>query len=175
MSMLELDKRMTREQQKQRAVERRAAIAEAILLGKRRAEIAVEHGVSLQIIYQDIKEIREKWRAEAVEAMGTAVGRELALLDADDEAIRAEMANVTDPELRLKFRAALAKVGERRARLLGCEAPRRVEVAGPGGGPVAMSHGHVDLTALLMADPEAAEAAQRLLSRIEAAPAARRA
>ena len=154
-----------------RAAERRVDVAESVLRGVPRKELAARWGVTDQTIYDDLKLIRAKWQEEAVEAVATATGRELRACDADEDMIRGWLAGVSplDTELRLKHLDRIGKIAERRARLLGCEAPKRVELSGPGGGPIASASVTLDLAALLLADPEAAGHAAALLGRMDKA------
>ena len=54
---------------------------------------------------------------------------------------------------------------------MGLDAPAKQILQGPGGGPVAVAHGHFDLGQLFLSDPIAAEMGQKLLARLDAAPA----
>jgi hypothetical protein len=108
----------------------------AYLLGQRatRAEIARSLSVSRQTIDRDVDALRAYWREQATGEIAEIVGTELATLDALErrlwsERLRTQPIDPRDIE-------TLLKILDRRARILGLDKPRKVEVTGPGGTPL---------------------------------------
>lgn len=117
---------------------------------------------------RDARAIRARWQAEATSSYEAAAARELASIARDEAALRAEAAGLPEDAhaLRLQFHDRIAKLGERRVKLLGVEAPTKTQISGPGGGPIPIAG--VDLTALFLKDPEAAAHGVALLQRMDA-------
>lgn len=94
-------------------------------------QMARELGVSKSQIAKDVKTLFERWREEGMRNIDRQVAMDLKTID---EAMQRLYPNLQsgDPEA---IRTML-KCMERRAKLLGLDAPERREISGPGGGPI---------------------------------------
>lgn len=117
--------------------------------GKTVRQIATELGVSVGTAHSDLAAVMERTRSESDDRAETHRALSLArldrALDTIEEALRAQVP-AKDPEnpdsasadhdMRLKAIAGLLKLEERRAKLLGLDAPTKQEVSGPEGAPI---------------------------------------
>lgn len=109
--------------------DRRCRIAERNLAGATQAEIAAEMGVSPATVSMDIAAIKAVWRSEAQDDIAEAHARELAVLQMDERSIREYMDSLEDDAHldRIRYHLLILRIMERRARLLGLDAPTRNE------------------------------------------------
>lgn len=114
--------------------ERRARVARLLVAQVPRRRIAEIVGTSLPTVDRDIAAVRALWRNNAAADVADAVGREVAALNEVERRLWAEQLAVQpiDP----KAIQSLLQIHDRRARLLGLDRPRKVEVTGPGGAPL---------------------------------------
>lgn len=119
---------MPRPRGEQLAIEaRRRKVAELWLAHAPQEEIGREVGVNQATISRDIKAIRDQFRAERDEILD----RETAELDhIERECVTRYQQDLTGDWIDRRL-----KVKERRSKLLGLDAPAKVEQSGPGGGP----------------------------------------
>lgn len=149
--------------------ERRRQVAALHLTRLPQREIGRRLGVSDTTVCRDLAAIRAEWIREARDNVATATLRELASLDADEARWRGKMAAAKDEETQFKCYTLVLKIMERRARLLGLDAPVRAQVSGPGGGPLEVSVTHDHLVRLFLDDPRAADLGIELLERLDRA------
>jgi hypothetical protein len=133
-------------------------------------DIARKLGISQATVSADLKLLRADWRHEAKGTIAEASFRELAALDADEATFRAKMAATKEEDLQIRYYQLVLKIMERRARILGLDAPAKTQLSGPGGGPLEVQHAGLDLTQLFLADPSAAALGTELLERLDEAP-----
>lgn len=114
--------------------ERRRKVAALYLRHHTQETIARQLGVNQATVSLDLKALREQWKAESVSDIGERVERESQELDEMEREAVLMFAQEKTPEW---FDRRL-KVKQRRAALLGLDAPQRAEIAGPGGGPIPM-------------------------------------
>jgi len=114
-------------------VDRRFAVAEAYFREKRTVrEIAKDFDVSEQIVRGDVKWLLKLYRESVLQNIDEVVVQEIIELnEMERDAVRKFIAtgSVQWFESRLKVKA-------QRAKLLGLDAPQRVAVTGPDGGPI---------------------------------------
>jgi hypothetical protein len=101
---------------------RRAVVAERLLQGWTERRIAAELGISPAMAHKEAAKVKQAWRESAVETIDTLRGREDAKLTALEAPLwpRVKAGEVRAIE-------AVLKIMERRARLLGLDAPERVQ------------------------------------------------
>ena len=105
-------------------------------------ELARRLGVPATTVQRDLVAVRDDWRTAALESRGERVARELAALDADERTLRGGMnrarrlARTADPgearaalETSARLYDRVLRIMERRAALLGLDAPARAEVS----------------------------------------------
>jgi len=120
-------------QQKQAIIdERRRKVASLYFAHLTQQEIATQLGVTQQLISLDLKAIRSEYRAERTEILD----REAAELDH----IERECALRYQRDKAGEWIDRRLKVKERRAKLLGLDAPAKVEASGPGGAPLRVEY-----------------------------------
>ena len=124
---------------------------------------------SVQAIHADLVALTTRWKAEALGDITEAKAQELARLDElEREAWAAwrrgmgrkqirttKTGGINGPEVSIRtevlngdprYLATVLDCQQRRAKLLGLDAPAKVEASGPGGGPIPL--GHLDLSRL---------------------------
>jgi predicted transcriptional regulator len=127
---------MAVERRRQEVSKRRATVAKLWTRRLTQEEIAAAVGVTRSTVSRDIKVLVAAWREEAVGDVTAMRARELADLDAmEREAAMAASAKVSPQELARLLEVRL-RVKDRRARLLGLDAPQRQEVTGRERGPI---------------------------------------
>lgn len=117
----------------------------------------------VRAIHEDIQHLTERWQAEALRDISAVKAEQLAKLDemereawaawhrgigrkqirtsktggkdGDSTTLRTEVLN-GDP----RYLALVMDCQQRRAQLLGMDAPKRLEASGPNGGPIPMGH-----------------------------------
>lgn len=112
--------------------ERRRKVASLWLAHVTQNEIARQLEVSQPTVSLDIKAIRQQYRAERTEILD----REAAELDQMERDAALQFAHTKAREWMSERRA----IKERRARMLGLDAPAKVEASGPGGGPIPVEY-----------------------------------
>lgn len=112
--------------------ERRRKVATLWLAHVTQEEIAAQIGVSQKTVSVDISAIKAQYRAERTEI----IDRENAELDHMER----ECALRYQREKAGEWLDRRLKVKERRAKLLGLDAPSKVEASGPGGGPLRVEY-----------------------------------
>jgi transcriptional regulator with XRE-family HTH domain len=127
---------MSVERRRQEVSQRRLTVAKLWTRRLTQEEIAAAVGVDQSTISRDIKALMAAWQKEAVSDVTLVRARELADLDAmEREAAMAASVKVSPQELARLLEVRL-RVKERRARLLGLDAPQRREVTGKEGGAI---------------------------------------
>ena len=144
--------------------QRRNEIARLYLRGMRQAEIAKQFNLNQTTISRDLQAIEQRWMDSALYNFDKVRARELARIDQlertywdawldsrkqkqiqeseKEEGAKARTkANIKreDRDGNPQFLAGVQWCIKRRCTLLGLDAPRRVEVSGPDGGPVETS------------------------------------
>ena len=121
---------MAVERRRQQVAERRATVAKLWARHLTQEEIAAAVGVDQSTISRDIKALVVAWRAEALTEVADLRAREFADLDSmEREAAMAASVGRSAAELARLLEVRL-RVKERRARMLGLDAPRRQEFSG---------------------------------------------
>jgi transposase len=90
--------------------ERQQKVARLYIQGKYQSQIADELKVDPATVSRDIQAIRENWRASALFDYSTAIGRELALLDAVEKEAWAEYLKSKEATVK-DTRESIANVG----------------------------------------------------------------
>jgi hypothetical protein len=120
---------------KQEVASRRASVAEMWSRRITQRDMARTLNVSEPTISRDIAWLLDQWRAESVRKVDDVKARELADLDAMERDIAMALVPHKGSTIALRERARLTdtrlRIKERRARLLGIDAPTRQEVSGP--------------------------------------------
>ncbi len=120
---------------KQDIAARRASVAEMWSRRITQRDMARTLNVSEPTISRDIAWLLEQWRKESVKKLDDVKARELADLDAMERDIAMALVPHKGSTIALRERARLTdtrlRIKERRARLLGLDAPTRQEVSGP--------------------------------------------
>jgi hypothetical protein len=143
--------------------------------------MAAQCKCSVNTIHRDVMAVRDEWHRRAAGTWGEIVEQERFTLDADEARLRVELARYAADapqwvKLRLEIMDRIMKCMERRARLLGLDAPTRQQLSGPDGGPVRLeaqvsNDDRIDIKAILV-DPEALDLVDRLLEISERSRAA---
>ena len=121
---------MAVERRRQQVAERRATVTRLWARHLTQEEIAAAVGVDQSTISRDIKALVVAWRAEALTEVADLRAREFADLDSmEREAAMAASVGRSAVELARLLEVRL-RVKERRARMLGLDAPKRQEFAG---------------------------------------------
>jgi len=110
--------------------ERRKEAAKLRVQGLGLLEIAERLGVSTSTAWSDIESVLDEWRCEAVADIGRLRQLEVAKLDELWHSLFSRAVDDRDE----KAVDRLIRLAERRAKLLGLDAPVRSEVSGPDGG-----------------------------------------
>lgn len=114
--------------------ERRAKVAELVLQHVPYREISRRVDVALGTVVDDVRQIRKGWQARAAEHYSLLVAAEVARLDAL-EAVWLPVALDPHDDRAEAATRVLDRVARHKARLLGIEAPKRIqaEILGPAG------------------------------------------
>jgi hypothetical protein len=108
----------------------RATIARRYLQGRTQAEIAAELGMTQQMVSYDLQVVRQRWRQSGIRDLDEAKAIELAKLDELErtywEAWRASV-QAAPPGTPTYLQGVLGCI-DRRVKLLGLDAPERVDV-----------------------------------------------
>jgi hypothetical protein len=108
--------------------ERRKQVAAYHLARWTQQDIAAKLGVGDATISRDLDALRKGWAAEARADIAQATARELAVLDNDESTWRARMQKAEKPGDRLGIYDRIFRIMERRAKLLGLDAPTKQDV-----------------------------------------------
>lgn len=111
------------------AEERRARVATLLLGHKTVRQIAAEVGASRATVARDVQAVRAEWRERRLADVDQHIAEELARLAAIEAAV---LPQAQEGKL-IAVDRALA-IMQRRAALLGLDAPQRREISGPDGG-----------------------------------------
>ncbi len=137
----------------------RAKIAELLLKGWKQAAIARDLNLSVSTVCRDAQDIREEWKATALEDTATLVNKELQELDLlKSELYEAWDRSKLDKSVTTKsggegkgsnvslkretqegnpaFLKLLIEISKERRELLGLNAPKKTQMSGPDGGPI---------------------------------------
>lgn len=136
---------------------RRAEVASLVLQEIEQQEIARKLGVNPGTISRDVTVLREAWRATAVERTAEERSIELAKLQRDEQMLRRKMSRCADPVKTALVYDRVAKVMERRSKILGLDMPTRVQVEAHVAHDSRVSL--VDMAAMRALSPERREAA----------------
>lgn len=114
--------------------QRRTRIARLKVCGYSVREIAEEIGCCTATVSNDMKALREEWRKERLDDVEEARTLELKRLDIATQKIldHIQSSATTDAGAPIDLMAIdrLAKIGERRSKLLGLDQPERKEIVG---------------------------------------------
>jgi AraC-like DNA-binding protein len=111
--------------------QRRAEVAKLRVKAWTLKEIADHFGVSIGLIHSDLVAVTARTKGQANEAIQIERAMSLAR---NDVATKAIMGSVETGDVAAIDR--LVKLDDRRAKILGLDAPQRGELSGPGGGPL---------------------------------------
>ena len=137
-------------QQRQKAAQRRSQVASLYHAGQTQQEIADRLGVSQKTVSDDLARLRAAWNAQATATIGVWVERELAFALAQRTSTLAEWQATHDSRLM----AVVVRWTERLAKLLGLDAPDKIEI----------NSKMDEIAAVLREHPELAPEAARLLT-----------
>ena len=98
-------------------------VAKLLLARKSQRQIADAIGATKSTIARDAIAIRHEWQAQRIDAQETATAEELARLSAAEEAIWPKI--IAGDLLAID---RLLRIMERRAKLLGLDAPKRIDI-----------------------------------------------
>lgn len=138
-------------------LERRALVAELYCTRRLRKQqiadtlslprpVGVGYKVTLEMITNDLVQVRATWRDRAATHLDEMKAEELADLEYM-EVQSASLASVPNSDEAAGWFSRRLQVKERKAKLLGLDAATRQEISGPNGGPIALS---VELLDLIM-------------------------
>ncbi len=113
-------------------LDRRRQVAALYLARQTQEAIARKLEVSQTTVCDDLATLREEWRQEQQADIAAIIVRELAELSEMEGAAAIQFASTHEPAWIL----ARLKIKDRRARLLGLDAPEKREHSGPGGAPL---------------------------------------
>ena len=174
----EAEDSIRRRQKRLARAERREKVARLALQRVSASEIARLVGVHRSTVDADIQRARETWLEEAKRAVGERVGQDLRVLDHDEARLRSRADEIAkrihDCEgdvfspmldaLRLRIYDRIMKIMERRAKLMGLDAPVRAELSGPDGGPIELTGGEIARRVLM--NPETKELVAMLVRKL---------
>lgn len=142
------------------AAARRVRVEDLVLLCFSQTEIAAKLGASIAVISHDVKLIREKWTQEAIETRSRYVEQRMKAYDRDERQIRGWILKTDSLLLKAKLFDRILKIEERRAKLLGADAPVKIQTQGQTELTVSAKTSESVLAeaATLLADPKATEA-----------------
>lgn len=110
--------------------ERRRKIAQMLLARTPQREIARILEVSTGTVSTDLAALRREWAKDALLSLENHIAQELAALNADEGMLRNRMILAGDnAKLRLETYDRVLRVMERRSKLMGLDAPIRLELA----------------------------------------------
>lgn len=109
--------------------ERRRRITQLLYRRVSQREIARLLNISTGTVSEDMKAVRKEWQAEAVVSLEAHIARELATMDNDEQMLRVEMAAAKNTDQMLRVFDRVLRVQESRRKLLGLDAPIRMELA----------------------------------------------
>lgn len=115
----------------------RRDITRLYLRGKIQPEIAELLGISRAMVAYDLKAIQEQWRGDTVRDLDADKAWELAKIDELERTYWAIWESSRETrDGNPAYLGGVLKCIQRRAKLLGLDAPAKREHAGPGGGPI---------------------------------------
>lgn len=112
-----------------RIVDRRRKVAAMLVLHQSQRAMAASLAVSPATIAGDVKAIRADWRAATLQDFQAHVDEHLAVLDQLQEIVLAEALTRRNGNVRLWTVDRALQIMDRKAALLGLNAPSKVEVA----------------------------------------------
>jgi hypothetical protein len=118
------------------AEERRTEAVKLRIAGHSYRHIAKQLGISLAQAHKDVQTVLKRTRDEADEVADEARDIDLARIDQGLKTVLEFLESAKDDELKLKAIDRLVRLQERRAKLLGLDAPAKGELSGPSGGPI---------------------------------------
>ena len=124
---------------------RRRQVAALLVSRVQQQDIARQLQVGEATISRDIAALRARWRDAADIDIADKMLQDVAALDADERQWRARMSDPQNPPslpLRLGIYDRILRIMERRADLLGLNAPTKTEVGGLNGGPLVVEYVH---------------------------------
>jgi len=129
------------EMSKRDIAERRAQVAELYARRITQRDMAKMLKVSEPTISRDVKSLLKEWRKESTKKVDDVKAREMADLDAmERDVAMAMVVGKNRPSLKPQELARLAearlRIKERRAKLLGLDAPAKLEASAPDGEPL---------------------------------------
>lgn len=109
---------------------RRKQVAQLLREKVPQYEIAATLKVSVGTVSSDLKSLRQIWNEEAQVALEAHIAQELFINNEDERMLRQDMRNAgRDIELKMRIFDRVLKVQEARRKLLGLDAPIRMELA----------------------------------------------
>ena len=139
---------MTHPNDRQKEIDREALrrqVAGILLSGARvtQTQLAEQFGVDQATISRDIKAIEAEWREEAIADIATAKGHDLQRIE---RLIAAIWQQATKPGVeQLDAIGQIRQLLQRKAAMLGYDAPEKKEVGGLNGGPVRVELVGIDM------------------------------
>jgi len=112
---------------RQEMAHRRKRANELFLSGWTQAEVAEQLGVSPSTLSSDLRALREEWRKENLATTAQHIDRELTSLAMDERDARDGLAASVEQKDKARWHEVILKIRDRRAKLLGLDAPAKVE------------------------------------------------
>lgn len=114
---------------KNEMAERRKRVAAMVLARVPQWEIAKKIGVDNSTISTDMKAVREEWRQERAADVNEIQARDLAALEQDEGSVRRRLAGLAEEAHgeRVRYHELVLRIMDRRAKLIGLDAPQKVE------------------------------------------------
>lgn len=109
--------------------DRRRKVAALHLARVPQYEIARQLGIKDDVVSDDLKAVRAEWNKDRKEDVVEFQARDLAALEADEGSVRRRLAILpADMHVeRVRYHDLLIKIMDRRARLIGLDAPTKIE------------------------------------------------
>jgi hypothetical protein len=113
---------------KSNVAERRQLVAALLVQRVPLREIASSVGAAVGTVHSDVAAIRDEWRESALRDIGDYVIDELATLENDEYRLRMRYQSAVGDDVKMRIYDRITRTMERRAQLLGLDAPtvRRV-------------------------------------------------
>lgn len=102
---------------------RRAAVAQGLIAHMTYRDMAEALGVSLGTIASDVKEVRKAWLEQATDHIESWIAAELAAIASDEAWLRQARSTERNVDRQLRIQDRISNLRERRAKLLGLDAP----------------------------------------------------
>lgn len=110
-------------------IERRKQVATLLLNRTPQRDIAKALNVSAATVSGDVTAVKKEWMQESQAAIEGHIAHELAAMNADERMLRGRLIATNDTDGKLRVYDRILKLMEQRRKLLGLDAPLRLELA----------------------------------------------